>query len=560
MKKLKLLSSIALFPLLLTVTSCGDAVSPKNQRKFSEGPTDHSTLREVTRLGEKQCNPAPTVGETKVLVVPVEFADFPAEYIGKYNFDYNGNVSEVGEGHRTKEQTKQDIYNAYFGNQEDTTWHSLKSYYYQSSYGKLNFTGLVADWFQIYTNYTTMEWVTMEQWASSGSGAGLAALVRDYFSDSTLKGYRQFKNPDGTQMFSSGEEFLQYFDGDDDGYIDIIELVYSAPYHARKYDSNFTIGKNVYETIDDEKFWAYCGGTADAPNKKKPTLAKWAFQSYFTLIEGGTLDDKGKFREWTLQEICDGLAKPDAHTLIHETGHALGLPDFYDYDYKKSPAGKLDMMDNNVGDHNSHSKSLLGWVDPIVVTGPTQVEVKSFTDTGDCIFVPYRGHFKDKPEYGNTFCTEYLALELYTPTGVNEYDSLHEYAGRTPKLPQKPGIKVYHVDARLGLFQYVRDVGLKFTNYADYIVQTGNDGYVQIAASNTGSRTVNNAWWLEFVTSKQNTKITTVSDENLFHAGDVFGGENNYANYKFNSGKEFGYRISFDSVTSEGATITFYAA
>ena len=561
MKKIKLLTALTLFPILATVSACGNQVSPSNQRKFSEGPEDHSTLREVDRLGMKSCNPAPTVGTTKVLVVPVEFSNFPAEYIGKYAFDYYGNVTEVAAEGKSKEASKQDIYNAYFGEASDTVWHSLKSYYYESSYGKLTFDGLVADWFKVYDNYTTMEWITTERAAETGagSGGGLAATIRDYFSDKTLKGYKQFKNADGSQMFSSGEEFLNYFDGDGDGYIDIIEIVYSAPYHCRKYDENFTIGKNVYESIDDDVFWAYCGGTYENPNKRAPSLAKWAFQSYYTLIEGGTVDESGNFRDWTLEEVRNGTAKPDAHTLIHETGHALGLPDYYDYDYKKQPAGVLDMMDNNVGDHNSHSKSLLGWVDPIVVTGPTQVEVKSFTDTGECIMVPYRGHFKDNPTYGNTFCTEYLAIELYTPTGVNEFDMLHKYAGRTAKLPDIPGIKIYHVDARLGLFT-VKDGYLDFNSYCDYIVGTGSGAYVNFAHSNTGSRTVNKTWLLEFLPSSQDTKLRSVSAENLFKAGDVFGADGNYANYKFHSGKSFGYRISIDSVSSTSATLTFYAA
>ena len=55
--------------------------------------------------------------------------------------------------------------------------------------------------------------------------------------------------------------------------------------------------------------------------------------------------------------------------MIHETGHALGLPDYYDYDDSVGPrggVGGLDMMDANWGDHNSFSKFLLGWLTPQV--------------------------------------------------------------------------------------------------------------------------------------------------------------------------------------------------
>jgi M6 family metalloprotease-like protein len=52
---------------------------------------------------------------------------------------------------------------------------------------------------------------------------------------------------------------------------------------------------------------------------------------------------------------------------IHETGHALGLPDYYDYDDAVGPmggVGGLDQMDANWGDHNCFSKFLLDWITP----------------------------------------------------------------------------------------------------------------------------------------------------------------------------------------------------
>ena len=59
---------------------------------------------------------------------------------------------------------------------------------------------------------------------------------------------------------------------------------------------------------------------------------------------------------------------------IHETGHLLGLPDYYDYDDSIGPRGGVggwDMMDSNWGDHNAFSKYLLGWIDPVVINAGT---------------------------------------------------------------------------------------------------------------------------------------------------------------------------------------------
>ena len=158
-------------------------------------------------------------------------------------------------------------------------------------------------------------------------------------------------------MFKSGKEFLQYFDSDKDGCIDVVELVYSAPFYA-----TYVNEKGEEVPIDNEKFWAYCGGTSTEGNKEKPRLSKWAWQSYYTTVEGGTFDSDGKWRAWTCEEISDGIAKPDAHTIVHETGHAMGLPDYYDYDYKTSPLGAVDMQDHNVGDHSAHSKNWWAWL------------------------------------------------------------------------------------------------------------------------------------------------------------------------------------------------------
>ena len=58
-----------------------------------------------------------------------------------------------------------------------------------------------------------------------------------------------------------------------------------------------------------------------------------------------------------------------AATVIHETGHVLGLPDYYSASTQTGgaswPSGIMgsDMMMDNVGDHNGFSKWLLGWLD-----------------------------------------------------------------------------------------------------------------------------------------------------------------------------------------------------
>lgn len=61
-------------------------------------------------------------------------------------------------------------------------------------------------------------------------------------------------------------------------------------------------------------------------------------------------------------------------TIIHETGHVLGLPDYYQYVSQQGGSTErtgiltFDMMMDNQGDHNGFSKWLLGWLDGSDVT------------------------------------------------------------------------------------------------------------------------------------------------------------------------------------------------
>lgn len=81
----------------------------------------------------------------------------------------------------------------------------------------------------------------------------------------------------------------------------------------------------------------------------------------------------------------------DAATAIHETGHAIGLADYYDYEPAKGPPGGLgglDMMDNVKYDHNCFSKWILDWLWPTIVTaGSKVVTLQPSGLSGDAVLV-----------------------------------------------------------------------------------------------------------------------------------------------------------------------------
>lgn len=78
---------------------------------------------------------------------------------------------------------------------------------------------------------------------------------------------------------------------------------------------------------------------------------------------GAVVDEKEAFNRVYLH--CPSNTEEGLHTIIHETGHVLGLPDLYNY--VSSSIGRTgtltwDLMDNNTGDINGYFKWLLGWI------------------------------------------------------------------------------------------------------------------------------------------------------------------------------------------------------
>jgi len=143
------------------------------------------------------------------------------------------------------------------------------------------------------------------------------------------------------QFEADGHDFAQY-DNDNDGDIDNLTILYAGP-------------KGSWASF----WWAY----------------QWSFQltSFTKTYDGKELN---QFVFQFVDTRGPGNNDFDPQTLIHETGHALGLPDYYDYDASLPPhrrkgpdggLGRLDIMDGNWGNHNAFSRWLLDWVEPKVI-------------------------------------------------------------------------------------------------------------------------------------------------------------------------------------------------
>jgi M6 family metalloprotease-like protein len=194
---------------------------------------------------------------------------------------------------------------------------------------------------------------------------------------------------------AQGHDFSQY-DNNNDGTIDYFVVIWTGP------DNGWA------------NFW-------------------WGYQTTFS-DAGYMLDGKrlGRYSwQWEANPI-GGTFNPIV--VIHETGHALGLPDYYDYDPNVGPdggLGGLDMMDANRGDHNCFSKWMLEWLTPTVIASGTQT--RSLNASGvsqDCVVI-WPGLTT-----GDLF-TEYFVVQ-----------NRHRVANDAGGMPGD-GMLIWHVDAHL---------------------------------------------------------------------------------------------------------------
>ncbi len=260
---------------------------------------------------------------------------------------------------------------------------SLHNYYDRSSYGQLDIEGNVLGWYT--TPYARPP-------VPPGTDEAVKLQIREDMIKEALRAFD-----------AAGHDFSQY-DNDGDGRVDYFMVFWAGA------DNGWG------------NFW-------------------WGYQTSFSdrsfILDGVRLGD------YSWQWVSDNGVSPfKPVTVIHETGHALGLPDYYDYNSGVGPrggVGGMDMMDGNYGDHNAFSKMLLGWIDPVLVTeGQEGLLLRPSADNRDALMlVPgrsYKGPFQD-----------YFMVQ-------NRRKKLND-----EKIPTS-GVVVWHVDARLDssgwTFQY----------------------------------------------------------------------------------------------------------
>lgn len=262
---------------------------------------------------------------------------------------------------------------------------SLRNFYLRSSYDQLDIQGSVLGWYRA---------------PMARSAVPLTDVSREDLIKQALTYY------DATIDYSQ-------FDNNHDGKIDYFAVLWTGPDNGW---GNFWWG---YQTS-----W---GATA-APSLDGVTPDTYSWQWEVTWSSG----------------VPAGTFSP--HVIIHETGHALGLPDYYDYQSKAQGdtigpdggIGDYDMMDAATGDHNAFSKWLLDWIAPPVVSWVTRTQTlgPSCTNKTGSSLVVMPGLAA-----GN-WNAEFFLLQNRNKV----WDSNDRY------MPGTHGLQIWHVDARLDGF------------------------------------------------------------------------------------------------------------
>lgn len=467
----------------------------------------------------------PSTGTPNILVIPLDLSKIVT------STPFSANATNKGK-----------IEKAFFGETTDASlsFESLNSFYKKSSFGKLDIKGTVLDWIDVSTLTN-----------SSGS--------KNYSSVNQINNENEVINIIGKVLASQNIDRTQY-DNDKDGIIDGVWVVYNY------YDYQ-TAEKNFIKGLSDN-YWAYTFWNQDSnASLTKPDFNVFAWASFDFLLESGN-------------------NYVDAHTFIHETGHMMGLNDYYDYSSTCAPGGRNDMMDCNVCDHNSYSKMLLGRTKPYLVTGDCAINLASSSLNEDsCIVIPYKGYTLRTTSDGKTIFNpfdEYILVEYYTPENLNYNDTIKTYSNGIKGINGK-GFKVFHVDNRLAYIttsnltnkltaSWYNNENLNNTNPTFmFISNTFSGSYSESGTidsfgseisfskvdftnamaeltliDSTNSYSYNSCFTSNSFSGKELVAATTAS---LFKKGDGF----NFTTYKkyfskttFNNGKTFASTISFN--------------
>ncbi len=393
--------AMILLALILTMSGGLFSLEPPTKKQLAQYRHDGTLARRIAdakALGNDRVNPGLLqefrirLGRTRLKALGIsdaEIDDIISEFppgAGKPALRNKGNnkvfVLLIDFPDYTASDTAASINGKIFGDgdSDDYPYESLRNYYRRSSYNQLELQGSTLGWYR--SAYTRAD--------VPQTNAGRENLIKQAL----------------TYFDGLGHDFSQY-DNDNDGVIDYFLVIWTGP-------------AGDWATF----WWGYYTG--------------WS--SSF-ILDGKQFSGARYSWQWELYPFLSTFY-PDV--TIHETGHALGLPDLYDYNDTVGPnggVGGLDMMDGRWGDHNGFSKMLLDWLTPQVLSSGSQTYV--LRPTGR---YPDAVIFWPNYDIAGPF-TEFFMVQNRTRV-ENDFDLLGSGIGPPPG-EAADGLLIWHIDANL---------------------------------------------------------------------------------------------------------------
>lgn len=250
------------------------------------------------QLPAQICSPAPSIGQNRLLVILINFSDTLPVY------------------------GQPDIENLFFGTGQGT----LRDFYLSASYGQLELTGDVLDWF------TASE--THDYYGNNNNGLGSWP--------SYPRNVQRLVEEAVDLAEAAGVDFSLY-DNSGQGCVDSLIIV-----HQGEGGEWGGLSSDIWSNTNALTF-----GGAEA-----------------RVYDGVVID-----RFSIVSELSyNGVSLKEFGTIAHEYGHLLGIPDLFDKDGSSAGLGYFDLM--SIGLYgfmpSAYIKDLLGWLHPTVIGGSTQ--------------------------------------------------------------------------------------------------------------------------------------------------------------------------------------------
>ena len=363
-----------------------------NLQKYMPDGTGEEAGLDQARLSVTGVNPImPAEGDVNTLVIFTEFADC------KFAPEFKAAIKEQMFADATADSDKNPNYPI----------ESLSAYYQRASYGKLNIKG---EFFEYSSEHERSYYNNSMQNNDPLYQEALNSWAAQIISE----------KPEGSALSDSAylDQYLAKFDADNDMKIDGCYLCVAGGH-----------------TGWASQWWAYRTGAS------RLSIGSYQLPSVIQMIDRlNQTSGKDNVQDYMI-------------VFTHETGHQLGLDDYYSYESDLSKIDTFAMMSSNCGDQDGFAKMLLGWLPEESVQfayEDEEITLRPFSETGDIAIILPKNELM---AYG--IYSQFIMAEYYKPSG-NDVINAYNRRYRDPEtgeilIRDEPteGLRLYHVYARL---------------------------------------------------------------------------------------------------------------